>query len=120
MSKDRLGSAVAATRYQKDWFMSLQARARSGEPIALVNADAPHEVFRALDIPYVVNQWWSSIIAAKRRGPAALAMLADEGLPDFSLQYDALPLGEQMLPRDERPWGACRLLPSRSPNAAAM
>jgi hypothetical protein len=104
VSKDRLRSAKEATRYQKDWFVSLQARARAGEPIALVNADAPHEVFRALDIPYVVNQWWSSIIAAKRRGPAALARLAAHGLPDASLQYDALPLGEQMLPQVERPW----------------
>ena len=71
MTDRRLRSAVAATAYQKDWFQTVRARAAAGEPIALVNADAPHEVFRALDIPYVVTQWWSSIIAAKRAGPAA-------------------------------------------------
>lgn len=105
MSNNRLRSAVSATDYQRSWFRNVQAAAESGQPIALVNADAPHEIFRALDIPYVVTQWWSSIIAAKRAGPAALAQLAKQGLPDRSLQYDALPLGEKMLPAHERPWG---------------
>ena len=105
MTEHRLRSAVAATRHQKAWFQTVRDRAAAGEPIALVNADAPHEVFRALDIPYVVTQWWSSIIAAKRAGPASMEQLASAGLPDFSLQYDAMPLGEQRLPDSERPWG---------------
>ncbi|WP_210410244.1 2-hydroxyacyl-CoA dehydratase family protein [Nesterenkonia sp. NBAIMH1] len=105
MSIDRLQSAVSATAYQKQWFREVQDRAAAGEPIAIVNADAPHEIFRALDIPYVVTQWWSSIIAAKGAGPGALAALDEQGLPDFSVQYDALPLGEQLLPEAERPWG---------------
>ncbi|PCC43914.1 2-hydroxyacyl-CoA dehydratase family protein [Brevibacterium aurantiacum] len=105
MTDHRLRSAVAATRYQKEWFQSVRRRAAAGEPIALLNADAPHEVFRALDIPYVVTQWWSSIIAAKRAGPASMEQLVSAGLPDFSLQYDAMPLGEQRLPEAERPWG---------------
>lgn len=105
MSDGRLDAATAATRYQKEWFAGLAARARAGDPIAIVNADAPHEVLRALDIPYVVTQWWSSIIAAKQAGPAALQRVAARGLPDDSLQYDALPLGEQDLPASERPWG---------------
>ena len=65
----RLESAAAATAFQKEWFLSLADRARDGEPIALANADAPHELLRALGIPYVVNQWWSSIISAKRGSP---------------------------------------------------
>lgn len=105
MSNHRLRAAVAATQYQKDWFQTVRQRAAAGEPIALLNADAPHEVFRALDIPYVVTQWWSSIIAAKQAGPASLERLASRGLPDFSQQYDAMPLGEQLLTADERPWG---------------
>ncbi|MGM7669801.1 2-hydroxyacyl-CoA dehydratase [Microbacterium sp. A93] len=105
MTETRLRSAVAATAYQKDWFQSVRQRAAAGEPIALLNADAPHEVFRALDIPYVVTQWWSSIIAAKRAGTPSMERLAAAGLPDFSLQYDAMPLGEQLLPAGERPWG---------------
>lgn len=105
MSGDRLPSATEATRFQKQWFLDVAERARAGEPIALVNADAPHEILRALDIPYVVTQWWSSIIAAKRMSAAALGEIAARGLPDFSVQYDAIPLGEQLLPDGERPWG---------------
>lgn len=105
MTDHRLRSAVTATRHQKEWFQSVRERAAAGEPIALLNADAPHEVFRALDIPYVVTQWWSSIIAAKRAGPASMERLAARGLPDFSQQYDAMPLGEQLLDAEDRPWG---------------
>ena len=104
MTGDRLASAVAATGYQRDWFRSLRD-APEDAPLALVNADAPHEVFRTLGIPYVVNQWWASVIAAKRLGPASLRMLADRGLPDDSRQYDALALGAQDLPEAEAPWG---------------
>lgn len=102
---ERLNSATQSINYQKQWFKTVQQAAQHGEPIALVNADAPHEIFRALDIPYVVNQWWASIIAAKRAGPAALQEVALRGLPDDSQQYDVLPLGEQFLADKDRPWG---------------
>lgn len=102
---DRLDAATAATGYQKQWFAETTRRARAGDPLALVSADAPHEIFRALDIPYVVSQWWASIISAKQAGPASMARVAARGLPDFSQQYDALPLGAQDLPAGEQPWG---------------
>ena len=105
MSAERLPSATAATRHQREWFQKVRAAAAAGDPIALVNADAPHEVFRALDIPYVVNQWWASVIAAKRLGPQSLALLAAQGLPDDNHQYDALALGAQDLPAAHAPWG---------------
>lgn len=105
MSADRLRAATEATRFQKQWFLDVARRAREGEPIAIVNADAPHELLRALDTPYVVTQWWSSIIAAKRMSAVALERVAASGLPDFSVQYDAIPLGEQDLPEHDRPWG---------------
>lgn len=102
---ERLASAAAATAYQREWFHALPARVAAGEPLALANADAPHEVLRALNVPYVVNQWWSSIISAKRAGAASLAAVAARGLPDYSRQYDVLPLGAQELPAGEAPWG---------------
>ncbi|MGV2982812.1 2-hydroxyacyl-CoA dehydratase [Microbacterium sp. AGC85] len=105
MTEDRLAAAAAATRHQKAWFADTVRRAQEGEPIALVNADAPHEVLRAMGIPYVVNQWWASIISAKRLGPTSLEHLAERGLPDFSQQYDAIPLGAQDLPAERRAWG---------------
>lgn len=106
MSGDgRLRAAAEVVLYQRAWFDGLRERAARGDAIALVNADVPHEILRAFDIPYVVNQWWSSIIAAKRRGPASLERLRARGLPDASRQYDALPLGAQDLPADDQPWG---------------
>lgn len=102
---ERLDSAVIATAYQKEWFVRTAAAARGGEPLALANADAPHEILRALGIPYVVNQWWSSIISAKRTAAPSLAAVAALGLPDDSRQYDVLPLGAQLLPPEEAPWG---------------
>jgi len=102
-STERLRSATEATAHQREWFHGLRARADAGEPVSLANADAPLELLRALDIPYVVNQWWSSIIAAKRQAAASLAVAAAAGLPDDSRQYDVLPLGAQDL--EDAPWG---------------
>lgn len=101
----RLESAAAALAHQRDWFHGLRARVDAGEDLVLANADAPHEVLRAMGLPYVVNQWWSSIISAKRAAPAALAALAEVGLPDDSRQYDVLPLGAQDLDPADAPWG---------------
>ena len=105
MNGERLSSAAAATAYQREWFQRVRADAASGTPLAFVNADAPHEIFRAMGIPYVVNQWWASVISAKRSGPASLALLSERGLPDDSRQYDAIALGAQDLPAEEAPWG---------------
>lgn len=101
----RLESAADALSYQRDWFHGLRARTEAGEPLVLANADAPHEVLRAMGLPYVVNQWWSSIISAKRVAPAALAAISAAGLPDDSRQYDVLPLGAQQLDAADAPWG---------------
>jgi hypothetical protein len=50
-----------------------------GEPFAFVNADVPQEIFRAMDIPYVVNQWWASVCAAKQMSPYYLGLLNERG-----------------------------------------
>src|ERR1700761_2696313 len=93
------------TRYQREWFAGVRARAAAGEPVALVSADCPHEIYRAMDIPYVVIQWWSSVIAAKQKAPRYLRALADAGYPDDSEQYNSLPLGELLAADDDPPWG---------------
>jgi hypothetical protein len=100
---DRLPSAVTATRYQREWFADLRA---SGEKVALVNADAPQEIFRAMGIPYVVNQWWASIVAAKQRTGDHLALLRERGYPDYTEQYSSLALASSFYPDDgTAPWG---------------
>ncbi|MBP0458724.1 2-hydroxyacyl-CoA dehydratase family protein [Streptomyces montanisoli] len=102
----RLNAARDALRHQKEWFAGLRADAERGRRVALVNADAPQEILRAMDVPYVVNQWWASIISAKRMSGRYLAELRSRGLPDDVEQYSALPLAEALAPSgDDAPWG---------------
>ncbi|HTW98752.1 MAG TPA: 2-hydroxyacyl-CoA dehydratase family protein [Acidimicrobiales bacterium] len=92
--------------HQRRWFAELRRRVADGEPYALLSADAPHEIYRAMGIPYVVVQWWSSLIAAKQQAPAALAALGAAGLPDDVEPYNSLGLGMQLLGDTvEQPWG---------------
>ncbi|MDH6288138.1 2-hydroxyacyl-CoA dehydratase family protein [Rhodococcus opacus] len=104
-SPERLAAATAATARQKEWFAQMRAEVAAGAPLALVNADAPQEILRAMGIPYVVNQWWASVVAAKRLGPASLNTIAGLGYPDDSYQYDAIGLGSMNLPAEQAPWG---------------
>lgn len=103
----RLAAVRDALAYQRQWFADLRRRAGDGEPFALVNADAPQELFRALGMPYVVNQWWASIITAKRRSADHLERLRNRGLPDTSEQYSALALASVLDTDgdDDPPWG---------------
>ena len=64
-----LKATGAASAYQKEWFAGLRKRVESGEDFGYLNADVPMEVLRAMDIPFVVNQWWAAICAAKRKAP---------------------------------------------------
>jgi hypothetical protein len=94
----RLASAAAASRFQREWFAGLAPRVAAGEPLALVDADVPHEILQAMGIPYVVNQWWASICSAKQRGPDYLRLLAGRGYPDHVEQYSAISLGSTLEP----------------------
>ncbi|MFT4081310.1 MAG: 2-hydroxyacyl-CoA dehydratase family protein [Nocardioides sp.] len=99
-------TARAASAHQKEWFADLRRRVvEDGEYFALVNADAPQEILRAMGVPYVVNQWWASLVSAKRLADRSLDRLRAGGHPDDSRQYDAIPLGSVDLPEDIAPWG---------------
>jgi 2-hydroxyglutaryl-CoA dehydratase, D-component len=102
----RLESSTAASRHQREWFADLQVRVAAGEPLAVVDADVPHELLRAMDIPYVVNQWWASICSAKQRAPHYLSLLRERGYPDYIEQYSAISLGSTLEDDPEQaPWG---------------
>jgi hypothetical protein len=102
----RLESSTAASRHQRQWFADLQVRVAAGEPLAIVDADVPHELLRAMDIPYVVNQWWASICSAKQRAPHYLSLLRERGYPDYVEQYSAISLGSMLEDDTEQaPWG---------------
>jgi len=88
-SRKSLASLADFGSYQKDWFARTSQRAAAGEPFALVNANAPQEILRALDIPFIVNQWWASIVAAKQQSRRYAGLLRAQGYPDDVEAYSA-------------------------------
>jgi benzoyl-CoA reductase/2-hydroxyglutaryl-CoA dehydratase subunit BcrC/BadD/HgdB len=74
-----LSFAKANSDFNRAWFAELRERAAAGEPVAYVNADVPTEIFKAMDVPVVVNQWWSSVIAAKQKSADYLGRLNADG-----------------------------------------
>ena len=104
-SRKSLACTADFGAWQRDWFASVREQAKQG-PVAVVNADAPQEILRALDIPYVVNQWWASIVAAKQKARAYGGLLRDAGYPShvetYSCQGLAAALDKDL---DDAPWG---------------
>jgi hypothetical protein len=95
----RLRAPVEAMQHQREWFTALQG------PITVADADVPHELFRACGVPYVVNQWWASICAAKQKAPRYLEAIRSRGYPDDVDQYSAIALGSVLAMDDDPPWG---------------
>ena len=105
-SVKRLRSATDANAYQREWFTRMKERVAGGEPFAFVNADVPQEIFRAMDIPYVVNQWWASVISAKQMSPYYLGILNERGYRQDLCRYCSLSLASTFDPQPEKgPWG---------------
>ena len=101
-----LPCTAAATAYQRDWAQGLRARLAGGAPYAFANADTPLEVFHALGLPVVVNQWWSSVIAAKQLAAAHLDGSEAAGFHARLAKYSALPLFAALDGRPRmQPWG---------------
>ena len=105
-SRKSLQAVADFSRYQREWFQSMRQRAQGGEPFAVVNADAPQELLRALDIPFVVNQWWASIVAAKQQSQRHLDLLRQHGYPTDAEPYSAQGLAAALDDQpDGAPWG---------------
>jgi benzoyl-CoA reductase/2-hydroxyglutaryl-CoA dehydratase subunit BcrC/BadD/HgdB len=104
-SRKALVSTADFGAWQRDWFADVRRRAAEG-PFAVVNADAPQEILRAMDIPYVVNQWWASIVAAKQRGRDYAALLKGADYPADVESYSAQGLAAALDGDvDNAPWG---------------
>ena len=102
----QLRSAIEAAAYQREWFRTTRQRLSDGEPFALANADTPHEIFLAMDIPVVMTQWWSAIIAAKRLSSEYFNLMNEKGYQRNLCRYCSLPLACAMDPHPEHaPWG---------------
>lgn len=107
MAEKQLEATVAASAFQKEWFADLRRRVfDERQPYALLQADVPFELFDLLGIPAVSNQWWASIVAAKRQAPAYLEAMSDDGHHEGLCHYCSLGYATTKY-RDvqEPPWG---------------
>lgn len=105
-SRKSLSSVADFNTYQREWFGQVRRQVAAGAPFAVVNANAPQEILRALDIPFVVNQWWASIVAAKQQSRRYLGLLRDHDYPSDVEAYSAQGLAAAFDDDAElAPWG---------------
>jgi benzoyl-CoA reductase subunit B len=98
---------AAAKEFQKSFGSRLRDRVvEKGEPFAVAQADTPHEIFHAMGIPVVSNQWWSAYISAKRLSTGYFQVLDDLGFPPNRCNYCSLGLACTLANDPESaPWG---------------
>lgn len=92
-SRKSLACTTEATTFQKEFGKELRRRVvEDREPYAIVQADTPHEIFHAMDIPIVTNQWWSAYISAKQLSAQYFDVMVEQGYPANSCKYCSLGL----------------------------
>jgi len=96
-----------ATAFQKAFGAELRELVvERGEPFAVAQADTPHEIFHAMDIPVVSNQWWSAYISAKRLSGKYFQTMDDLGYPVNRCKYCSLGLACSLAnDPSTAPWG---------------
>lgn len=106
-SPGELACTASAKSYQKAFGAELRQRVvERGEPFAVAQADTPHEIFHAMDIPIVSNQWWSAYISAKRLSSRYFEVLDELGFPPNRCSYCSLGLACSLAnDPDSAPWG---------------
>jgi benzoyl-CoA reductase subunit B len=107
MAEKQLKSSTLAAAHQKAWFAQLREDVfEKQKPYAIVQADMPLELFHAMDVPVVSNQWWASVIAAKRLGPYYLDALNSMGYHEGLCRYCSLSLASTIAGDPaQAPWG---------------
>ncbi len=107
MAEKQLQCTLAAAEHQKSWFAQLRKDVfEKRRPYAIVQADMPFELFHVMDVPVVSNQWWASIISAKRLSAHYLDSLQSLGFHDGLCRYCSLAAASTLANDPERaPWG---------------
>ena len=102
-----LQCTAAAGAYQKQFGADMKRRVvELGEPFAVAQADTPHEIFHAMDIPVVSNQWWSAYISAKRLSTRYFEVMDEAGYPGNRCKYCSLGLACTLADDPANaPWG---------------
>lgn len=105
-SRKSLSAVASFGQFQRDWFAGLRQHVAAGAPLAVVNANAPQEILRAMDIPFVVNQWWASIVAAKQQSARYFGLLRERDYPADVEAYSAQGLAAAFdTDAENAPWG---------------
>jgi hypothetical protein len=104
----QLDATRSLRRYQREWWASIQQRTQEGgEPLVIAGANVPHEIFEAMDIPFVTDVWYSGLVAAKRESGHYSRILDSHGFHPGLDRYAGLTLGVYLdeRPDSEKPWG---------------
>src|SRR5512138_5157 len=106
-SRKDLACTAAATAYQRSFVAELKRRViDEGEPYVIAQADTPHEIFHAMDIPLITNQWWSAYISAKQLSSHYAGVLDRLGYPQSRCHYCSLGLACTLDANPAKaPWG---------------
>lgn len=92
-SRKLLACTAEANAFQKAFGQKLKQRVvDDGEPFVIAQADTPHEIFHAMDIPVIANQWWSAYISAKQLSGRYFDAMVEKGYPANSCKYCSLGL----------------------------
>src|SRR5690606_1000213 len=91
--------------HHRAWFEELQRRAADGQPYVICHPTTPHEIFEALDIPYVVDAWYAGIVAARRQSKHYSDVLSAHGYHRGLRRYNSLGYGVVLDPNHpDKPW----------------
>jgi benzoyl-CoA reductase subunit B len=106
-SRKDLACTAAANAYQKAYAADLKRRVvDEGEHFVVAQADTPHEIFHAMDIPLITNQWWSAYISAKQLSSRYFDAMVARGYPANSCKYCSLGLACTLADDPaSAPWG---------------
>jgi benzoyl-CoA reductase subunit B len=106
-SRKDLECTAAATAFQRSYVTEMRRRViEMGEPFVVAQADTPHELFHAMDIPLITNQWWAAYISAKQLSERYFGALEQRGYPANSCHYCSLGLACTLANDPESaPWG---------------
>lgn len=93
--------------YQKEWFEQLRHDVfEQGRPYAIGGALVPHEIWEALDLPFMTDVWYSGLVAARRQSGYYSDYLARQGYHEDLSRYGALTLAVLLdEERADKPWG---------------
>ncbi|MEQ5809044.1 2-hydroxyacyl-CoA dehydratase [Alteromonas sp. NFXS44] len=105
-SKKALASVADFGTYQREWFQSVRSSAEEGAQFGVVNANSPQEMLRAMGLPFVVNQWWASIVAAKQQSKRYASLLKANKYPGNVEAYSAQGIAAYFdKDTEQAPWG---------------